>query len=165
MKNKYEIRGDTTVIFLRRKNGIVLEALIDTDDFNIANSFKGTWYASNDEYVRGWIMNGKKNIHLHREILIPAENKQVDHINHNKLDNRKINLRIVTNSQNRQNLLPQNNSKTRIRGVTWCSRDKIYLARIRVNNKLIYQKYFKNIEDAAREISNARKKYMPFAIN
>ena len=51
---------------------------------------------------KGYVLCGKQR-RLHRLIVDCPKNMQVDHINHNKLDNRKCNLRIVTNFENQMN--------------------------------------------------------------
>jgi hypothetical protein len=43
MKNGYEIRGEVTSIFLKRKDGKVIETFIDTNDLNKANEHHGIW--------------------------------------------------------------------------------------------------------------------------
>ncbi len=56
---------------------------------------------------------------LHRFILNARPHEIIDHINHDGLDNRSANLRIVTNSENMQNRNGANrNSKTGVRGVS-----------------------------------------------
>ena len=70
MKNKYEICGDITVIFLRRKDGSTFEALIDTECLDKAMEITGRLYANHDKntfYVRGYF--GKPimaKVELHR---------------------------------------------------------------------------------------------------
>lgn len=73
---------------------------IDEDDLAIFNS--RVWHISDTGYVlwRG-VENGiKHTIRLHREIIGATTNEIVDHINRNKLDNRRQNLRICTQRVN-----------------------------------------------------------------
>jgi len=92
---------------LRKVDGTVrAHAIVDDEDYERVNKLKwscGTnGYASNGVYIRG---SGRKNqkmkcTTMHRFILRPKKGEYVDHINGDKLDNRKINLRICTQSQN-----------------------------------------------------------------
>ncbi len=79
--------------------------MIDEEDINIFNSF--SWSITSKGYVRSTISFSKKQlktIFLHRLIMNIEDSKlQVDHINHNKLDNRKSNLRLCTNQENQRN--------------------------------------------------------------
>jgi hypothetical protein len=118
MKNRFEIDGDLTRIYLKRKKGPALVTLIDTRDLpTVDSSTSGTWCAqwssfTESFYVVGYKRWTKKEITagqkrgrllLHRVITdCPAE-LQVDHINHQTLDNRRANLRIVTASENGKN--------------------------------------------------------------
>ncbi|MFM1655544.1 hypothetical protein ACI7RC_26120 [Brevibacillus sp. B_LB10_24] len=45
MKNDYEIREGVTAIFLKRKDGTVIETIIDTSDLPKAQEIEGAWYA------------------------------------------------------------------------------------------------------------------------
>ncbi len=103
MKNDYEIRGDVTAIFLKRKSGEIVETIIDTKDLSLVQTFPYTWCAnwfntSNSFYVSG--SDKGRTIYLHRFLLNFPENMVVDHINHDPLDNTRTNLRIVTKSEN-----------------------------------------------------------------
>ncbi len=68
-------------------------------------------------------LNGKKK-QAHRLILEMfghnVGNKQVDHINGNRYDNRISNLRIVSQSENMRNIIKQSNNTTGITGVSLC---------------------------------------------
>jgi len=62
-------------------------------------------------------------------------NGQIDHINHNRSDNRIANLRDVTCSVNHQNRNRHTKSKSGVLGVTWHARDRRWQAHIEVNGK------------------------------
>lgn len=78
---------------------------------------------------------------IHREIMKCPDDKVVDHINHNGLDNRKSNLRITTDTLNKQrsNGLRSNNSSGMV-GVRFCKTKKCWSAEIKSGNKR-FRKY------------------------
>lgn len=77
--------------------------------------------------------------------------KYVDHINHNTLDNRKQNLRLVTNAENGQNRKgTHRNSKSGVRGVYWETGKRCWVARITMNKKRHLIGIFKEKEDAIK---------------
>lgn len=80
-----------------------MNVLIDEGDMGIFNSFN--WHISDTGYVlwRGLIGGKKKTIRLHRLIARATDGDIVDHINRNKLDNRRANLRIVDIATNIRN--------------------------------------------------------------
>lgn len=161
MKNKYEIRGEVTAIFLKRKDGTVLETIIDTENLQLAKSFRYTWYArlnpnNNSYYVVGVdSSNGRykrKTIQFHRWLLKPKDNMVVDHINHDTLDNRNRNIRIVTVAENNKNKKPGSKITSGIRGVYWYSRQGKWTASIRIDKKLYFIGYFNNKFEAKKEL-------------
>jgi hypothetical protein len=165
MKNDYEIKGDITIIFLNKRNGDVLEAIIDTIDLPIAQKHLGSWHACNG-YIKATTIKRKKitTVILHRCILNPPKEMCVDHINGNRSDNRRINLRLATIGQNNQNLNKiKNNNTSGVRGVHWRARNKRWEARIKVQGKEIYLGYFKDIKEAEKAVVTARAKFMPFS--
>lgn len=124
-KNEFHVCGDITYIDLYDKNcDVIAQAIIDTEDLEKVRYTK--WKLSSS----GYAMNTPKfhggNKHMSRVIL--GTDKFVDHINHNTLDNRKANLRIVTKSQNQMNANHKGVSKTK---------SNKYYAYIRIDRKMI----------------------------
>lgn len=137
-------------------------ALIDDEDFDKVNQFK--WYCDKLGYARTdkSINKNKKSIYMHRFLLNCPTNMRVDHINHNTLDNRRINLRICTPSQNLQNAKVHPQNKLKVKGVSMKNdiyRKKPYIARIQLAGKQINLGYFKNIKEAKNAYNKAALKY------
>ena len=131
-------------------------ALIDNVDYENVNQFK--WFALQSNHnqwcaARCVTENGKKiTILMHRFLLNPPTDMFVDHANHNRLDNRRSNLRIATISQNNQNSRRAHGS-SRFKGVQHYPYDgnpNKYKAYIRLNGKSKHIGYFDIEEEAAR---------------
>lgn len=77
------------------------------------------WFRRPDGYVARstTVMGQPKTLYIHRDILNPRQDLEVDHINGDKLDNRRVNLRSVTRSENLQNSGPRKTNKLGVRGV------------------------------------------------
>jgi hypothetical protein len=84
---------------------------------------------------------------MHRDILKASSSMLTDHINQNKLDNRKSNLRECTPTQNQGNRPKPKHAKTsKFKGVIWCKIHECFVARgLRKNLG-----HFKNEIDAAK---------------
>ena len=95
--------------------------------------------------------------HLHRIILNPPKFFQVDHINRNTLDNRKSNLRIVTQQGNLRNQ-KRGNNKTGYTGVAVGWKGK-FTAQIKVDYKKIHLGTFNTIIDAYKARKIAERTY------
>jgi hypothetical protein len=92
--------GEIVGIVLRGRAGEqVALAIIDATD--LPRAMLRTWYMKKDGYVRS--NAPRPSVSLHRFILNAPDGYDVDHINHNTLDNRRTNLRIVTTAQNTWN--------------------------------------------------------------
>ena len=80
-------------------------ALVDDEDYPVL--IKASWYAlprHNHWYAATSNSNGGPvTVYMHRVIMDAPDGMQVDHINHNGLDNRRRNLRICTQSENLRN--------------------------------------------------------------
>lgn len=102
---------------------------------------------------------------MHREImgLVKGDGQEVDHINRDRHDNRRENLRIGTRALNGQNLSVKPGCASRHRGVSWDKRRNRWSARVKVQGVLHWLGYFDREEDAAAAASAFRAKYMPFS--
>lgn len=93
----------------------ILGFKIDPIDQCLLDQYR--WLVSTNGYV---VANrNKKKLYLHRVIMEAPEGMEVDHINLDKLDNRRNNLRIVTGSQNKMNRLVQKNNRNGLKGITF----------------------------------------------
>lgn len=110
--------------------------LIDAEDIGRAEKF--FWHKDKKGYVISTPNQGTA-IWLHHFIMgfQPQKKVHIDHINRNRLDCRKCNLRIVTAQQNSMNKSIQKNSSTGYAGVTFLKHSGRYMARIGLNNRRI----------------------------
>lgn len=126
-------------------------ALVDNEDFEfISNSVK-RWRFNGNYVVGGWPL-----VSMHRLVMNAKKGQQVDHINRNKLDNRKENLRFCTHSQNQMNSKPRRDIP---KGIHWRDSRKAWIVRIGLNGKLQWVGYFKELVKAKTAYYNAVKKY------
>lgn len=80
------------------------DVIVDIDDFERVNSL-GKWHENDSGYaVRRDVIGGKKQtLRLHRLVINCPEGMVVDHLNGNRLDCRKKNLRVCTQKDNANN--------------------------------------------------------------
>lgn len=173
MNNSYEFKEDYVIIFLDRKDGSKLEVFIDIEDFDLVMSAPFKWSANVRKGVKTAYAIGKTkrrsdgsrdNYQMHRWILNAPNDMDVDHINHNGLDNRKSNLRLLPKGANIQNLSGANSdSRTQIRGVGWDKKTNKWRARFNLNGVEYNVGYFDDINMARNAIIEARKNFMPYS--
>lgn len=134
-------------------------ALVDAEDFERLNHWK--WYLSPDGYaVAGRWMDGKvKTIRMHRLINQTPIGLETDHINGNRLDNRKTNLRTVTRQQNTMNRGPKPNTKSGVKGVSWDRDTQKWRADITIDGQKCYLGKYKDLQKAAAAYNRAAKKH------
>jgi len=118
---------------------------------------KNTYYAS-----RSAILGKKRTeIKMHREIIKPPSNMVVDHINHNGLDNRHVNIRPATHAQNCRNrtFIKKKGATSKYKGVTWAKHVKKWRVRVHINYGYKSIGYFDDEISAAKAYDTAAKKY------
>lgn len=133
---------------------------VDDDDYEILMERK--WQQNGNGYaVRGVHIGGRKykKIIMHRFIMKAEKGEFVDHINGDKSDNRKENLRIATSQQNSMNIGLRTNNKSGYKGVRYEARRGKWKAEIKKDYRNIFLGYFDNKHDAARAYNEGAKKY------
>ena len=152
-----------TLVVQSKKHG-TFNVLVDDDIFEkLKTEFKNLKWCirkctnrNNLQYFQKRLSNGKL-IELHRWILGFPEG-YIDHINHDTLDNRKENLRLVSNSQNLLNARVRVDNKSGVKGVCMDKYRKKWEATIKVNYKKIYLGRFEKFEDAVKARKEAEAK-------
>jgi hypothetical protein len=108
--------------------------------------------------------NGR-SMRMHRQILgLPlGDPREGDHLNRDKLDNRRANLRIATRSENGQNLPTDSYGQSGCRGVSWSAQKGRWRARFNLAGRDHHVGFFDDPEEAAAAVASARQEQMPFA--
>lgn len=129
------------------------QTIVDDKDYEYLNQWK--WYVDTKGYARHTHYLGKRDgkyqqiaWKMHRLVNNTPVGMETDHINRNKLDNRRMNLRSVTNTQNQMNRNLQKNNTSGYKGVKWSESSNKWVSQISVNRKRIYLGSYADIEAA-----------------
>lgn len=142
-----------------RKNNPKCQAIIDTEDYERVKDYK--WHFNHKtQTVGGSLPNSNSKIYISRLIMnVTDPQTEVDHKNHDKLDNRKQNLRICSRSQNQKNQRILKSNTSGYKGVSWCPKSNKWVSKISVNNKTVHLGLFTDKKQAAHAYNRASKKY------
>ena len=155
-KNKYILHENHAEIIILDKYGEEhCRALIDKEIIDEIKHIK--WYKGSQGYIMGHC-DKKRNRTLHKVITKTGSREFVDHINGNRLDNRKCNLRIVNAQQNAMNHPTPKNNKSGFRGVRIYKSGR-FGAYITYNKKRINLGAYDTFEEAKQARINAEEKY------
>lgn len=146
--NDYTINGNTVSVVMTNTKDVML---CDLEDWNTMKEF--CWSVSITGYAEARISG--KNRHMHALLIEAPKGYVRDHINRNKLDNRRENIRVVPYSVNNINKTCRN--KYGIPGA-YKTRNKISV-RIHVDGVTIFLGTFDNANDALIARRNAEIKY------
>lgn len=160
--NRYRFEDDVCYIdCFDTKGNLKGTIIIDKEDFDCVKNYQ--WHIENSrrnlQYGQA-STNGllpTKTIRIHK-IIIPNA-IQVDHINHNGLDNRKSNLRACNNRENNCNKSFQRNPKSGYTGIRYNEKVGSYYVRIMVHKKEISLGHYKTLEDAIEARKQGELRY------
>ena len=127
--------------------------IIDDEDFDYLNQWK--WYYNSGYAVRGF----PKRILMHRLINKTPIYLETDHINRNKLDNRKSNLRNVTSQENNFNTTIRKDNTSGIKGVWWHDKIKRWRVQLNISGIRLYFGSYTNLSEAISVRKDVEKIY------
>lgn len=131
-------------------------AKIDKEDLDRINIRR--WQKLPTGYIFAQINN--KQYYIHRLILgLNKPGLEVDHINHNHLDNRKSNLRICTRKQNSYYRKKYHNGASKFKGVSKQTNNNNWHARLCADGKTHCLGTYKTKKEAAAAYDKAAIKY------
>jgi hypothetical protein len=136
-------------------------AIVDIEDFDWLSQWN--WYAEwspcSHSYYAARRDENNDYVSMHRIITDAPPSKEVDHDNHDTLDNRRDNLRVCSRQQNRFNQGLRSNNTSGFKGVSWSKKLSKWWGNIRINGKTLHLGYFASKEEAARAYDEAAKKH------
>lgn len=157
MKNQYEVSedGKTVTIWLDHK-GIIWGCKIDAADLPKVDAIPNTWHAQWNKTARTHyaqsirrINGGRVCTRMHRLITDAKPGQEVDHGNHEGLDNRRENLTLVTKSGNQMNRRgAASHSRTGHRGITPYPKYGKFALHVTIEGKRKTIGYFSTIDEA-----------------
>lgn len=114
--------------------GVEYPCLIDQEDQELLSQF--SWSLHSEGYAQTII--GRRTVLMHRLVMGVLDNPsvEVDHKFHNRLDNRKSQLRICSHSENRRNSRKLSPATSSFKGVYFESERGLYHAQIGLGDKV-----------------------------
>ena len=140
------------IVIYDKQNKEIARAIIDSEYIELIKDYK--WHLSGE----GYVTNNKVGS-IHRFLMNPPYDLVVDHINGNKLDNRRCNLRICTQHHNSMNHSVRKNNTSGVTGVTWYKGRNKWHASIMINGKNKHLGYFNTLEEATEARKQAEIDY------
>lgn len=129
--------------------------LVDDEDSYWLTNYRWNVSQGSKNYRRVKVYVLNKGRLLHRLIMAAPDWADVDHINGNPLDNRRINLRLATHSNNQKNMAKHKDNKSGYKGVSWHKRANKWQVHLMNNGHKVYLGLFVNIVEAAKAYNNA----------
>lgn len=166
-------RTTARIPLMGRGNVVRGYAIVDADDAAWASQWRwgmsGSGYAIRCAYDGDWRTGARCTVLMHRELLglLKGNSDEGDHVNMDRLDNRRENLRCVplNGRPNMQNKTSYRGSTSQHRGVSWRASIGKWVAQVQVNGKSVYQRTFASEQEAADAAREARLRFMPYATN
>ena len=156
------VSGVASIELHRADGSVAGVAIVDLAD--LASVAPWPWHLTSNGYVRHASRDGHGYVFLHRFLMgcQPGDGQFVDHINRNRLDNRRTNLRIVTVAQNQQNVSVKA-GKVYPRGVSFNTRQSVWRARAELDGREFWLGRYSTEAEAVAAVRAWRSVHMPFA--
>lgn len=128
-------------------------AIVDEADFHLVVprvwGLNNTGYAAN--YATKDLYGKRTSLLMHRLLLglQPGDKRDVDHIDKNKLNNRRSNLRVCSRSENQRNTDVHTDNVSGYKGVTWDKRRNTFGAVVALHGKHHFAGSFSTAKEAA----------------
>lgn len=158
--NQYDLSGEYGIGYTSNTNAEGINYFyFDLEDYDKIKKYCWSFACPRDYLeANNFEEENSNNIKLHRLITNCPSNKQIDHINHKKYDNRKSNLRLVDNAQNQWNKKGNRDVKNqKYIGVT--KRGEKFRAIINCNKHRYHLGTFKTFEEAVNARIKAEEEY------
>ncbi len=148
-----------------RQYQVVGHSLVDDEFFDWLNRWR--WIYVNG-YVGRWIRHepgrgGRRTcLYLHRVVSGVPRGLLTDHINRDRTDNRRCNLRLVTDAKNNHNV-PARGGSSKFRGVSWDKARSKWSAKVRAEGSTVHFGRFDDELEAASAAEEGRRVLLPLA--
>ena len=150
--NTFEIVGEDCICHC--ENG---DFICDAEDYDLIKD--RFWAISKEEYAFTNTKGNGRVVRAHRLIMKCENGEIIDHIDGDRANNKKSNLRVCDATQNSQNRKVTSFNKSGKIGVSYNKRDDRYVAYIQIKGKMKYLGQYRNIEDAITARITAEEKY------
>ena len=157
-KRKIVVVG--AVVYVPLTKGLV--AVVDIDDLSVVEGYN--WFSKIDKRCayamrKSVGLDGKrKTLLMHREIAYAPDSMEVDHIDSDGLNNRRINLRVATHEENTRNARVRLDNKSGVKGVHWSSRAQRWMASVRIDGRQVHIGTFRDLDAAVTARKSATDK-------
>ena len=130
--------------------------LIDNSDYEMLMQYN--WCIADGYAITSLEINGIKTTkRMHQFLLDTLSGLEIDHIDNNRLNNQRKNLRMVTHQQNMMNKSKQNGCSSKYKGVCWDNSRNKWISYIKKNNRCKHLGRFNNEKDAANAYNERAK--------
>ena len=152
--NKYDLSRDYGIGYDINNQ----EFYFDKSDYEWIKNF--SWHINSEGYVRTNNYNNQGSVAMHRIVmkLDKSDKRKIDHLNHNRTDNRRCNLRIATDLENGWNIAVKKNNLTGVTGVQQRENGK-WRAFLTCKGERVLNKTFNTFEEAVTARKEAEEKY------
>ena len=125
-------------------------AIIDDSDFDSVSQYKWSYDPKGYAFTNWGKRPNRRIMYLHRFLMSPVKGQECDHINQDKLDNRRENLRTCSRIENSRNRKVFKNL-TGFKGVARHIRDGLFSARVLHKGQIYSGGYHKTALEAAKK--------------